>query len=515
MKLKDLNLGFIDAKNELLADSPEERKRFKAAFVVPPSLDIAKYTSGERYFVSGLKGTGKTALLRFISLKIEEETGISSSFVLFKTDLNEDLKKSFAQASRDSQTLQDTAVEANSIDFSGDDFENVWRWFIYRKLATVLQEEEVELFQHNSDYYDFLSVVSSPAQDQSTGLKALIPKIKKGKIEISKDPKIDLELEWDSKGIAKLQFNKLVEQADNKFDKLLPSSDGINIFFDELELNHNTKKQYDRDSRLIRDLIVTIEKINGLSKRKGLPLTIYSAIRSEVQNSVQSLGKEINKILSDFGTEIIWNRPGLDVHKQPLLNIITKRLYSNLYANQDYKEDLANNVWDIFFQSTVQGKDVREYILHNSWYRPRDIVRLLKIAQDQHPDEESFKHHVFDSIRKKYSEQSWIEITEELKSKYRSDDIEGIKRLFYGVKQHFTFNYIRERQEEIKQLYPEIEKLLSTYSIQEIISDLYRVGVIGNNENGRIRFSFRGDDEILLEQTCFIHNALKAHLSIK
>lgn len=68
------------------------------------------------------------------------------------------------------------------------------------------------------------------------------------------------DFEWDSSGKTQLQFNKLVKKADDAFEALLPGNDRINLFFDELELNNNTRKQYERDSKLIRDLIVTIEK---------------------------------------------------------------------------------------------------------------------------------------------------------------------------------------------------------------------------------------------------------------
>ena len=34
-----------------------------SAFVVPPALTIEKYISRDRYYIVGLKGTGKTALI--------------------------------------------------------------------------------------------------------------------------------------------------------------------------------------------------------------------------------------------------------------------------------------------------------------------------------------------------------------------------------------------------------------------------------------------------------------------
>jgi hypothetical protein len=336
--------------------------------------------------------------------------------------------------------------------------------------------------------------------------------MRKGTVEISHDPKIGLEFEWDSSGKAKINFHSLVRKADDLFSQLESDSDGLNLYFDELELNYNNSKQYQRDAKLIRDLVTTIEKINSIARKKSYNLCLYSAIRTEVQTSVNSLGKEINKILGDFGTEIIWNRPGVDISKQPLLNIITQRLKSSTQAEPEKLTD--NQLWEKYLPKMIQNNTVSEYILHHSWYRPRDIVRLLKIAQDQYPDETSFKHYIFDSIRKKYSESCWVEITEELKSKYKSNELDGIKRILYGYKQYFSLYEIRDRIDQIKEFYASVNDLTQTYNAQAILSDLYRIGVIGNIKDKMIRFSFRGDDEILLDQQCFLHNALKAHLTV-
>jgi predicted AAA+ superfamily ATPase len=120
LKLKEIPLGSTDAKNELLSSTPEEIERFLASFVSPPALTIEKFISRDKYYIVGLKGTGKTALLRYISLKLEEENSISS-FVLFKSEVDEDLRKDFSRAARVQM------VAENSDSFEGDDFEAVWR----------------------------------------------------------------------------------------------------------------------------------------------------------------------------------------------------------------------------------------------------------------------------------------------------------------------------------------------------------------------------------------------------
>jgi hypothetical protein len=156
--------------------------------------------------------------------------------------------------------------------------------------------------------------------------------------------------------------------------------------------------------------------------------------------------------------------------------------------------------------------------LHNSWYRPRDIVRLLLIAQDQDLNATSFGVQAFEAIRKKYSSACWVEITEELKSKYKSLEIEGIKSLFYGFKGISTVGELNVHSDYVASEYPEARALLKKYGVKEILRDLYRIGVVGNIEGGRggnMRFSFRGDDDIIFSMDVFVHNALRAHLSLK
>jgi hypothetical protein len=511
LKLKDIPFGSTDAKNELLCNSPEETKIFTESFVPPPALNIEGYLHRDKYYVVGLKGTGKTALLRYISIKLEVESGAVSNFVLFKSEIDEDLRKDFSKAAR----VQ--VVQENSEAYEGNDFESVWRWFIYRKIASAIQENNAKPFQKTGNLHNFIDLVTSEAINKSerVGVTSLIPQIKRGTIEISKTPKLDLEFEWDKDGRAKVNFNDLVRRADQAFKDLQPDTENLNIFFDELELNYQTSKQYQRDSRLVRDLIVSIEKINAISKSKGFNLCLFAAIRSEVLNSVDSLGKEINKPISDFGTVILWNRPGLDATQQPILNIIVKRI--NNARKKNGLEVLSEvDLWKEYFPENIHNNIPQIYILHNSWYRPRDVVRFLITLQDQYPDDETFKLQGIEAIRKSYSTASWVEVTEELKAKYKPSEIDGIKYILYGYKQIANFGELNTRATNVSADHKESFDLLKKYDLKEILKDLYRIGVIGNinKQKKRMRFSFRGDDEILFDHDIFVHNALRAHLSI-
>lgn len=508
LKLRDIYLGSIDAKNELLTNSPDERVRFTASFVVPPSLSIEDFTKREKYFVLGLKGTGKTALLRYIAIGLEEIEKAYSSFILFKSDIDEDTRQEFGK------TARLLFASANAESFEGTDFEIVWRWFIYRKIVEASEATGKIPFLQDGEWDSLCALVKSEAmRSKSTGLMRLVPKLTKGQIEISKDPKLSLDLEWDNKGIGRIKFVDLVKKADAIFKSLKPSDNRLNLFFDELELSYSADSQYERDVRLLRDLIVSIEKVNAVCKAKNYEVCLYAAVRSEVLNTVASLGKEINKSLADFGTEILWNRPGQDATRQPLIDIIEQRIAS-ARSEHHMKPLKSPELWATYFPDKIENMPPERYILHNSWYRPRDVVRLLRAAQEQYPNERSFNRTVFESVRKKYSTQCWVEATEELKVKYSSLGIDGIKQLLYGIRPPFNSTWLSERINLLRRSYPEVEHLAKKASANALLTDLYRIGVIGNTNRGKMRWSFRGDDEVLLEQNLVVHNALRSYLSI-
>ena len=90
MELGQIYFGKSDAKNEVLTNSPEELERFTAAFVEPPALSVQKFKDRERYFIIGPKGTGKTALLRYVSAKLDEQEEGHSSFIYSNLKLTKD-----------------------------------------------------------------------------------------------------------------------------------------------------------------------------------------------------------------------------------------------------------------------------------------------------------------------------------------------------------------------------------------------------------------------------------------
>lgn len=302
--------------------------------------------------------------------------------------------------------------------------------------------------------------------------------------------------------------------------RLSPDAGSLYIFLDELELSLVTKKVHNRDARIIRDVVVAIEKLNNISRENKFKLYIIGAIRSEVLTAVSSFGKEINKTIAAFGVPINWNQSGGDIMTHPILKILIMRISSSerYYNIYNYQENSYDELWNKYFPKLIQGVETPLYILHQTWYRPRDVIRFLTLAQTNFPNNTVFDHQIFDAIRKQYSEESWKELSEELRTSFKIEDLEGIKRLFYGYRSNFSKKEIEEHATSNSEMYPEVKELLKKHSISSILEKLYKIGFIGNEfmylGRPRYRFIYRGDDEILLEKGMTIHRGLRPYLSL-
>ena len=85
-----------------------------------------------------------------------------------------------------------------------------------------------------------------------------------------------------------------------------------------------------------------------------------------------------------------------------------------------------------WFPELIHELEPASYILNNSWYKPRDMIRLIMcVKNSMYNDRSTFTENVFDSIAKTYSEDSLQEIKEEMRALYTSEEIDYY--LFYRV----------------------------------------------------------------------------------
>ena len=511
LTLDALFIGNTDAKNELLTGSSQEVSSFKNGFLMPDNVVLEHFYSGKKYYITGLKGTGKTALLRYLSICVEEHLKAKSSFILFKTDVREEDRARIVH-------IADIISKNESIIGQYKDYERAWMLFLFQQIVKLSNKKEIHPFKDDSTWKQFSRYVLSTLNDSKKN--GLFPKLKNGNIEIDASIlKVGVDFEWSSDDVEKtgkktVDFIRLVSDCEDLFSSLKAGTDKLYVFIDELEISLGTEKQYKRDVEMIRDLILSINRINTISRQNSLPLFIITGIRKEVLAVTQSTGKEINKPIADFGINLRWQQSGGSMSDHPLIKIIIKRLINAETSLPMIDRASADTIWDKYFPLTINEKPTYEFLLNKTWYRPRDIVRLLGLAREQFPHSTTFSHSIFDAINKQYSTDCWLEQEEELRAKYSVDDIKGIKHILMGIKCPFTLETIFEKASRARTMYSDVDQLFSKVKLADILEHLFRVGIIGNTGKNSVRYSFRGDEGLIIDKKMTIHPALWNVLSI-
>ena len=512
LSLRQINFGKIDAKNELLTGNYNEKVDYENSFLVPPNITIDDFLNKDLYFIVGLKGTGKTALLRYISIISNKMPNLVNDFILFKSDFNEEDKKELARAAHT------TFVERESVDTDETTFENVWKWFIHRRIVDITNNATVDIFKRDENWEKYKSCIEiADSGKNKSGIIKLFPKIRRGSLEVSASPKLGLEFDWDNDEKTSVKFSNLVKQADKLFGRLVPTAGGIRIYVDELEVSIANSKAYNKDLQIIGDLLIAIEKINATAKKMGIDLCVYAAIRSEILSSIESVGREINKTISDFSKSVIWHSSGSDETSHPLLRLVSKRIQVSEEKFKISAGKKESEIWKKYFDDIIFDEESQKFVLHQTWYKPRDIVRLFNIIKEFSPDAEKLTQVVFEKARKEYSLRSWVELSEELAGKYSKEDISAIKYLFNGFKSTFNLIELNDNVSAKSKIYTNVDSLFKRVRSTDLLADLYRCGIIGNYISGssrRTRFSFRNDLDILYEHNFIIHPALKPYLSL-
>jgi hypothetical protein len=504
--LRDLNFGDVDAKNEILKQSRAGERFFFDSFLIPEAINIEDYKNGMKFFILGLKGTGKTALLRFIHDRAVER-GDLSEMLLFKSDITEEDRKNLSVGSG----FQ--IISMKGAQTFVQDFKEPWKWFIYQKIAENLKK----LPTNSEAERKFIKLTGVGNSDWGAKLGQLFSRLSSAGMKLSGESlgvavEVGVEMESGSgEAVSISALNRACSLLLNDMDW----QHAIYVLFDELELFNQTEDQFDRDRRIIRDLIFAISAINAESAENARRLFLLSSLRSEVLHSILELGQEIGRDVDDYGDRLDWT--GATVSRDhPSLRLIERKIEAS-------SPKAIKDVWGELFPLKINNQDYFQFILNSSYFRPRDIVRLLRVARDYDKNAFSFTTAHFDQTSIEYSRQTWLEISDELLATYSSREVHALQRLFLGFRTHFFFTDVVERVRGRDRNDEAIQELFRRRDAHSILADLYRIGVIGNDfvsidklghRKKRNRWIFRGNTILNDAERMAFHKSLWKHLSL-
>lgn len=235
LSLNQLNFGKTDAKNEVVSRDMQTIQHFVESFTSPNGLNIDDFVHGKRAFVHGVKGSGKTALLRYVQHQAKKDQCLTR-FVSFSGNISEsEREKIFEQSGI--KIYEDSKLEI------GADCVNIWIIFIMRQIVHIIDENS-HSFSSNHSIRVFCDLIKRLYDGEEKGLlNWLITTVKNGKYKI-KSKHFD----------AKLEPSKANEEKDYTVDIIIQqefilmkdlSWEGhkrIYLFFDELNLSFASKK---------------------------------------------------------------------------------------------------------------------------------------------------------------------------------------------------------------------------------------------------------------------------------
>lgn len=517
IQIKNIYAGKPDAKDEIDSEGLDS---FLENYIMPDNFNLESLVNGSYYFITGYKGTGKTALLYYLDdyiKKIDEMT--CSSFVFFKGDYS-DLQK------QELELLSKRLISAISIGddvvLEGQDFEYIWRWLFYQRIIEDNKDYNYGIFVKDDKWDLFEKTINQIGGERKKKLLSIPAKVTLAfpyvdtTQQIMVEPKAELDF-----SLAKVQesknyrlFVQIIDSADELFGQLERTDIPYYIFVDELEAYYGEEKVFKRDLRLIRDLIFTVKKINSVfAKDRSVISKVICSVRTEILNAINRfvITKELNKVTSGYEVPLIWDYTNTNSFGHPILKILTKRIeYAEKENGSNLNEKELIKKW---FPERINGSEPANYLLNNSWCKPRDIVRLILAAQNCLGSSNScFSQATIDLCHKKYSTDSLIEIKEEMRALYSSEEINLIISCLTGFRSVFTIDDLKFH---IKRYFR--ESILEN-KLNIILDDLYRLGIIGNFSpiSKSFRWQHKGDDGLILskEWKIMIHVALQNALSV-
>ena len=271
--------GKTDAFNELNTFGQDY---FMNSFVSNPKYHIDEFLSGSRYYICGKKGTGKSALLKYLQCHFATDNCNLVFPICFKSDIEQVDKDSFEQiaTTSDNTSNEDKYDTASIVDQSS--YTLVWKTFLINQIITRASVGEFCVFKETDDYRLLVSLLKC-IYGESTSPSIVMPKIKKGSVELtaafaqSLSASLKVELEFDSKK-KRINYAKLSKKVYQLFSQLEYVRTPVYVLIDELELSVRNKYQFEKDVALVRDLIIAIDDMNSVSSEKRMNIHIFAAI---------------------------------------------------------------------------------------------------------------------------------------------------------------------------------------------------------------------------------------------
>ncbi|MDB5260637.1 MAG: hypothetical protein JWN37_868 [Candidatus Nomurabacteria bacterium] len=461
---------------------------------------INSITTSNYSILCGRKGTGKTAIARYLEQK-SQDYGIKLSYRISIRSVSLTEGESFND-------------HLNSILF-----------FIIIKTIQKFLEEKLFIGSSESYWLDFLT--QNGLQDTSD-YETFIETRRVNKTGFSVKG-------WLNSLFAKAEGGANTEDESqstrsvisnapssliNSLKETTPKEDTIFIFIDDISdyLDEADEKKLKEDLVTIRELLLSLDLYNSIFRDSGKKLRFICLIRDDLFEFMQ--GSNINKLIND-SLKLEWNEKSFASLLIRRIPYYQDRLQESL---SDPIKALRSQFPDTIFSKTLENFETNRYatnfyayMIAISFNRPRDFLKFCYAMRDRLSTKHPATFENIDSAEIEYSEYFTKELKDELflisrllKYNFSQDNINELIDLLSG-KEGFNVSQLKT---ELGQ-YLGVKTKLGWNRIQEFIQELWWYGVIGFKEKNDkvIHFKYISSNYPLLvkkfkEYSFFLHRGL-------
>ena len=438
-----------------------------------------KILAGDKFYVIGRKGAGKTAISEFILEK--KEYNIFSEKLSFKNFPFNELYQ-----------LEDTNYT------SPNQYISIWKYIIYSTICKLMvqnQKTEKEIKRILEDLY--------PSTNKP--LRRLLNKwtAKDFSFSISiLGNGMSIKLEKDLGKFNQSNWVQKVDILEDIIDEYIDDSKYY-VIFDELDEDYRSFATIEEKSKydfLITSLFKAVQDIKNNFKDKKNSINPIIFLRDDIYSIIRDSDK--NK-WTDFKIEIDWDR---DKIKKMIAHRISVAVEGNKQEQLDFQKE-----WNkIFLEQPVKMGDKQtkslhsfDFITRSTHLRPRDYIKYINECCKQALEDNVSKinNKIIKKVAKAFSNYLKEEIMDEVHA-----ILPEIEHIFSIISQ------IRKRSFSIKEFRSIYNQYLQKGTIKQknidfVLQTLFNFSVIGNKspkrdlcffryENKEARFNFNENIEV-------------------
>lgn len=444
---------------------------------------IEDIENGEKHFIIGRKGTGKSAIVQYLSEKAKSENGYYVEKLSFSVFPYSEIR----------------AKQDEKVAFPNQ-YVSLWKYVIYSSILKMMSRSETI----DSQLRELLVKVfpDNPIQR----LSKLFEEMTNETISVGIKNLVQYKKTTKNQTVANLSWTDKVDIFE---EIILQNIDGAKyqILFDELDDSYMDIEKKSEYLQMLASLFKAVQSIKALFQIVPNNIQPIVFLRDDIYNQIIDSDKSKWK---DFEASLIWTREEL---KNMLAYRITRSVIPRRAEILPFKKAWKRVCFDDSVPVKKGNKPFFDYIIEYTFLRPRDLIVFLKDSCQR------AKSAGRDQINAQVIDKYMVEYSGDLRNDLEMEILPILPRIREIM---MTISHVRSAVFPYKRLKPKLEKLLSKeieenpIYLDRVMNTLFNFNVIGNKTKNNVHvFSYlKKYSEINLEENLIIHKGLLKSMAI-